>query len=428
MDMKKIVNSKKETDEDDRDKGWAWVVAFACFVSTFTTFGFGRTKGIYYDAFKKQNYTSKEAAWPFTLMSITMQLSGVMFSPLMYYLTIRKLVIIGSIISALGSIMCYFSTNFIFILVGLGIVNGVGTGIINTCNPVIISMYFKKYITTAMSIGSSGSSVGAFILGPLTYLLIENYGIEGSFLMLGGILLQCLPAACLYRQPKIANDIQKAPDNELDRKDKFKAFKITWRITKNPVFLLIAFTFSVYNLFLYTLQTIIVSYAMEKGIDKFSAVFLISANAIADFVGRSVVGWIMEVLKVKNSIYVMICYLFLGVLSCSLSYLWNYVEFVIVFCAIGVFFGCLRVEQSVLIAEYVDPNDLPIAVGLCNSVIGLTLILQVPLVDYSDHGYNYIFFLFSSLLFLSAFLWLLEPLIEKCQKRNKEMILNNCYD
>ncbi|XP_067120742.1 monocarboxylate transporter 12-B-like [Centruroides vittatus] len=364
--------------KDERDKGWAWIIAFACFVSAFTSQGFMRTKSVYYEAFQtKLDYSVAQATWPFTLMTALIQMSGM------------------------------------------------GTGLFYAFNPVIVSMYFNRYKTIAMGIATCGSSIGSFALAPLSFFLIENYGIEGSLLILGGIVLQCLPAACLYRQPKMANDIQKSPCKDSNSKEEDGVFKIIWNIIKNPHFLMIAFTFSIYNLFMYTLQTITVDYAMTKDVRKLTAVFFVSANALSDFIGRFAVGWFLELRLIKKVTFVTICFFCLGGLGCALPYLWEYVGFMIVFCALGVFFGCLRVEQYILLSEYMEMEKLPIAVGLCNFTVGCVLFLQIPLLGYFEEidRYDYLFYVLSSALFLSGLLWMLEPLIQKCQRKTKQINL-----
>ncbi|XP_023240601.1 monocarboxylate transporter 2-like [Centruroides sculpturatus] len=387
--------------------------------------GFSKSRSVFYEAFKRNlGFTSEEAAWPYSLMSTFIHLSGLMFSPLMYYVSIRKIAIIGSILAATGSIVCYFSTNFLVILFALGVINGMGIGIFYSFNPVIIGMYFNRYKTRAMGIATCGSSIGSFVLAPLSSVLIENYGIKGSFLIFGGIILQCLPAACLYYEPKMATDTENSLKNESDTNDKFKVIKISWDFFKNPLFLMISFTFSIYHLYMSILLTIILDFTVKTGINKFNAIFFIPANAITDLIARLAVGWILDLGIISKVKFVIICFFWLGGLTCSLPYLWEYVGFLIIFCAIGIGFGCLRVEQHILLTEYVDLTKLPVAIGFTNFIIGFVLFLQVPIIAYFEeiNRYDYLFYLLASLLFISAFVWMLEPLINKCQNRNNQVV------
>ncbi len=64
---------------------------------------------------------------------------------------------------------------------------------------VIVAQYFEKRRAKALAIFSTGCSLGGVALTPVTELLFSSFGYSGGWLILGGISLNCLAMACLFR-------------------------------------------------------------------------------------------------------------------------------------------------------------------------------------------------------------------------------------
>ncbi|XP_023231006.1 uncharacterized protein LOC111631046 [Centruroides sculpturatus] len=410
----------RKNDTDSRDGGWAWVVAIACFVTNFISVGFLRSGSVLYVSFTQILGLSRvQSAWPLSLMASVMHLSGPIFSCLIQYLTIRKLVMIGSVLSASGCILCYFSLHFISLILFLGIVNGLGNGLIYTFNPVIINMHFNKYKTTAMGIFRGGASVGSFVLPPLLEILITNYGLKGCFLLLGGVLMQGIAAACLYRQPKSVEESQKTVD---DKENKWKTLRTAAEVGKDPIFLIISISFAIFFLFINIYGTVIVDFAVDREVSTTSSVFLVSAYALSDMCGRFGSGWIVDLGIMKRVNVVVLCFLSMGCLLCVLPQLWSYTVMMVLSSILGFLSGCTIIQESVFLSEYLGINKLPAAVGLSNFITGLVVLLvQAPITGHFREKigrYDYLFYLLASLLFACAFLWILEPLIQRIRDKN----------
>lgn len=71
--------------------------------------------------------------------------------------------------------------------------------------PVMINDHFKEKRATASGISFSGVCVGSFVIPPLTQILIDNYGLSETFLILSALLLICLPASLLLRKSDITS-------------------------------------------------------------------------------------------------------------------------------------------------------------------------------------------------------------------------------
>ncbi|XP_076346180.1 monocarboxylate transporter 12-like [Tachypleus tridentatus] len=194
--------SNVKANEVGPDKGWSWVVAFAGFLVMMSTFGLFRSAGVLYVAFIDAFHVTREtAAWPFSLCSAVFNLTGLLTGVLLQHFSARTVTLTGVLAASSGVVLCFVASNMAYVTVFIGVIYGFGLGLIMTTNIVIVNKYFKRYRATAVGISMAGSSVGSFVIPPLTEHLLEIYGLYGTFLLQGGIILQGAIGASLYREP-----------------------------------------------------------------------------------------------------------------------------------------------------------------------------------------------------------------------------------
>lgn len=71
-----------------------------------------------------------------------------------------------------------------------------------TLTQAVIGQHFKKHRTTAAGIAFSGGCVGSFLFPVLLEYLLDTFGVQGTFLIISGILMHVIPATLLLRKPK----------------------------------------------------------------------------------------------------------------------------------------------------------------------------------------------------------------------------------
>ena len=64
---------------------------------------------------------------------------------------------------------------------------------------VIVAKYFDKRRSLASCISAGGSGLGTFIFAPIVHLLDDNYGWRFTLIILGILLLVCVPLGMLYK-------------------------------------------------------------------------------------------------------------------------------------------------------------------------------------------------------------------------------------
>ena len=78
-------------------------------------------------------------------------------------------------------------------------ISGVGFGLMYLPAIVIVAQYFSTKRSMATGLAVCGSGIGTFIFGPLTTLLIREYGWRGTLWIIGALVLNGIVCAALYR-------------------------------------------------------------------------------------------------------------------------------------------------------------------------------------------------------------------------------------
>ncbi|XP_055934297.1 monocarboxylate transporter 12-B-like [Argiope bruennichi] len=195
-----MVTKMKKAPGPDQAKGW--VIAMACFWINFIMLGLARTAGVLYVALIELYGVSREAATtPFSIRVCVRNFTGPLIGILGLKYGVRISTAVGGFIAAMGGILCFFAPDVFWITVFWGIIHGVGFGMSTLIHMVTINHYFDKYKASALGLGYSGDCFGTFTFPVILEYLLSNYGVRGTFLILGGIVLNVIPMALLLRKP-----------------------------------------------------------------------------------------------------------------------------------------------------------------------------------------------------------------------------------
>ena len=78
-------------------------------------------------------------------------------------------------------------------------ITGIGTGMVNISTYTVITTYFKKKRSIALSLNLVGTGIGTISVAYLVTFIVEEYGFQGAHLLIAGICLNMCVAGCLYR-------------------------------------------------------------------------------------------------------------------------------------------------------------------------------------------------------------------------------------
>ncbi|XP_023231020.1 monocarboxylate transporter 12-like isoform X1 [Centruroides sculpturatus] len=429
------------------DGGWAWVVAFSCFISTFTVMGLFRSAGVMYVALVEAlDITREMAAWPLSLCGSVMLLVGPIVGMLTHYFSIRVLMIIGTLLTSLGVSLCYIPLNLTAIVIFLGAIYGIGIGFVLITSPVIINQYFLRYRTIAIGITFSGASAGSIALPPLIEYLLETYGLRGCFLLLGGVLLHGVAAASLCRPPNTSKkaheeqeltfELRTNNNNEINFKKpkKQNAFRqyisLVIELLCDPMYQIINFCFGIFFICFTLYITILVDFAMDRSIAQNKAVFIISVYSISDLFGRIFSGWIIDFKIIRRKTVIIVSFISSGILLITIPFGNNYAAILALISVLGLLCGSIMVNFTVLLTEYLGLSKVTTALGLSNFLYGILGLFRPMIIGhYRDTlgSYDYLFYTLGGMHVIAGVTWFIEPLLKRCKEKKENENADDQY-
>ncbi|XP_054156856.1 uncharacterized protein LOC128955232 [Oppia nitens] len=213
-------DNNNNNNNNNNHKYWKWIIAFACSWINVFIFGLFRSMGLLYDAFIDEYRCSHmQASWPVSLIGSVASITGIAAGFLAHYYQIRTLVSAGILVSSLAISVCFLAANIVQITIFLGVIQGVGIGLVTNLLPAIISQYFGKQRAIACGISYGGSALGAFVFPLAIEWQLNEFGLSGTLLLMGGITLHALIGALLLRPPvaeTIDDDEDDGGDSDTD--------------------------------------------------------------------------------------------------------------------------------------------------------------------------------------------------------------------
>ncbi|XP_076967360.1 monocarboxylate transporter 2 [Tamandua tetradactyla] len=407
------------------DGGWGWVVVGASFISIGFSYAFPKAITVFFKEIQEIFSTSySEIAWISSIMLAVMYAGGPISSILVNRYGSRPIVMIGGILCCVGMVSASFSTNVIELYITVGFIGGLGLAFNLQPALTIIGKYFYKKRPMANGLAMAGSPVFLSTLAPFNQFLFNNFGWKGSFLILGGILLNACVAGALMRpvgpqspsKSKTKTDIQSEEPNMKNGHEKMSRWEsinkyLDFSLFKHRGFLIYLSGNMIMFLGFFAPIIFLAPYAKDKGIDEYSAALLLSVMAFVDMFARPSVGFIANsrLIRPRIQYFFSFAIMFNGVchLLCPLAE--NYASLVVYAVFFGLGFGSVSSVLFETLMDLVGAQRFSSAVGLVTIMECCPVLLGPPiagkLVDKTGQ-YKYMYIACGAIVVISS-VWLL---------------------
>nr|XP_035929736.1 monocarboxylate transporter 2 [Halichoerus grypus]XP_035929737.1 monocarboxylate transporter 2 [Halichoerus grypus]XP_035929738.1 monocarboxylate transporter 2 [Halichoerus grypus]XP_035929739.1 monocarboxylate transporter 2 [Halichoerus grypus] len=408
------------------DGGWGWVVVGASFISIGFSYAFPKAVTVFFKEIQQIfNTTYSEIAWISSIMLAVMYAGGPISSVLVNKYGSRPVVMVGGLLCCLGMVTASFSTNVIELYLTMGFICGLGLAFNLQPALTIIGKYFYKKRPMANGLAMAGSPVFLSTLAPFNQYLFNTFGWKGSFLILGGILLNACVAGSLMRpvEPKqVTNKSKNKIGIRMDDSGVKKSHKkksvwekvntyLDFSLFKHRGFLIYLSGNVIMFLGFFAPIIFLAPYAKDKGIDEYSAAFLLSIMAFVDMFARPAGGLIAnsKLIRPRIQYFFSFAVMFNGVchLLCPLAE--DYTSLVLYAIFFGLGFGSVSSVLFETLMDLVGPQRFSSAVGLVTVVECCPVLLGPPLagklVDQTGQ-YKYMYIACGAIVFLAS-VWLL---------------------
>ncbi|XP_022797358.1 monocarboxylate transporter 13-like isoform X1 [Stylophora pistillata] len=398
------------TTSSAKDRGWAWVVCAGSFFVMFMVYGihtsFGVLLVVLLDHFKANKAST---AW---IGSISVNLLF-LFSPVTSSLAgrygVRVVTIAGGIVMSVGLFLSSYAPSLLFLYISYGLLLGIGTSLCATMALIVSADYFDKHLSLATGIVASGSSFGTVIFPPTLQLIVQRYGWESSFRImgLGGIMMAI--TGLVYRSVNRQNHVPLGAERN-------QCFDMSVLNNRGFVLWTVATTIAGFGYFIP--HFFLVRHSEDLGIPLSQGSWLISYLGISSALGRLLFGRISDACSFKNIHIYRSCMFLSGLASvlCPLaSSYWALVVYVVV---LGILDGSYIGLMSIVTLDIVGVHKIAPAWGILFFCQSFTYLLGPPTAGFMyDHlkTFKPVFYLAAGPMIFGAFLLLFAALCKSNQ-------------
>ncbi|KAK2916729.1 hypothetical protein Q8A67_001103 [Cirrhinus molitorella] len=429
------------------DGGWGWVVVAATILVLAMTLAFPSCIGIFYTDLQNDFQASNtETSWVPAIMMAVLHAGGPICSVLVESLGCRKTIIIGGILSGLGMAASSFAQTIVELYITAGIITGMGFSLSFQPSITMVGHYFVRRRAFANALSSIGTALGLSTLPLLANYLLSSFGWRGSFLVLGGVLLNCCVCGAVMRplgaKPKMEarpgeTDNPQLKTNCLSISQEREGLKGRLRATlstvvpflrrhmafdllcSHPYFCAYAFGVSWMMLGFVVPLVYLVPYATTYGMEQDRAALLMAILGLINITVRPATALVFGLPRFRGShnfAYLFATAVLINGLSnciCGIATTFSVLlAYVIVF---GVSMSLIGSLLFTVLMDTVEMSRFPSALGLISIMESIMLLLGPPLagilVD-STGQYAYVFFACSitgstaGLFIMLSFYWL----------------------
>nr|CAH0107194.1 unnamed protein product [Daphnia galeata] len=467
--MKSEESKSCERINNQLDGTRGWVVTAACFMAAFLTDGITFCFGlILFELIQVFDEPVEKVAWiPSFLLGIQL-LSGPLASALSNRFGFRAVIVSGSFLGFAGLTCSSFAPSVDVLFLTIGLMCGVAFGLVWTPAVVAVS-YFENRRSLATGVVMCGSGMGTFVFAPFIYWLLENYALRGTFLILGALYLNCAAVGAFFRpmkrrgrnnkstamklkvmeqQSKPTRDVlldnsdpllltlERQPDMAVMEdssiiEEELRSADLTSDVSKqvldalctdqiessrnrsifkfslfrSPSFVLVCTSSFVQLLGSFVPYVYLTAYAIDVGISKEAASFLLSIVGVTNTVGNIAVGALTSHPKVSVLLTNNIALSLEGLLLIACPLFTTYGALVFFAVMYGLCSSCISVCRPILMGEMLGFDNVNNAFGFVLMFYGLASFIGIPLAGhlYGTYGdYHGTFYFAGSVVFIAG--------------------------
>ncbi|XP_077533077.1 monocarboxylate transporter 14-like isoform X2 [Haemaphysalis longicornis] len=184
------------------DSTWSWVTAaFLSWVICMAMVGQQAVGVLFYGIVDTFGVSRQQASWPIVTSSSLISLAGPAMGYLCRRFSCRSVLIVSTITSGTAASVCWFARSILFLTIVYGVIHGLAVSGAFVAVNVLASQHFERRRTTACSMIFTASGAGMLLVPPLAEYFRVTYGVRGTFLLLGGVILNALPAVIIIKSP-----------------------------------------------------------------------------------------------------------------------------------------------------------------------------------------------------------------------------------
>ncbi|KAK3582827.1 hypothetical protein CHS0354_039970 [Potamilus streckersoni] len=205
-----------------------WIVFGSSYISTLLVlgllFGFPRLFSILLEVYRESRASTGAVH---SIMIGVFYCTGIINGPVTAKIGLHKAGFLGGALAGLGWTISFFSTSILYLDFSIGVFTGLGLSFVYISSVSVVNHHFqKKSGLVVLSILSTSNGIGALIYPYIFTYCVDQFGIRGTFLLIGGVLLNSVPMSFLWQIPK-NREKQESSSYDLGKTDVRKRTLVT---------------------------------------------------------------------------------------------------------------------------------------------------------------------------------------------------------
>ena len=345
------------------------VLLLASVCAHFLVMGFSYGLGVLYPEFVRVYGSERTLAALVQSLYLSLNISGggLWNAPVQRF-GVSACAMCGGLLVAVGVAINSLFTNIWVAIVSIGIVSGLGASIINIAPFLILNKLSWKNKSNVMPIIPIGSSLGSFSYSYISEQLLQNYGLQGTQLILSAVLLNILPLSLIwyYTERRVTSSRQS---------DIRTTSLFSQRICTEWRFHLISLNLALTSIAVFVEPKFIVDLMVQKGYERETGSNFVAYNGILNACGRTL-GVLLKCCMPGHSSYVMSVSMLVNAVSHALViYVGTYPGMMAGVMLAGLSHGVMVSRIAVIAYEVFDPQLYAAALVGFNITGGLSGIL-----------------------------------------------------
>jgi MFS family permease len=358
---------------------YGWVVVGAGFIVGLTTYGVRYSFGVFFKSIESEFYLTRTAvSGIFSLHMVVASVCSVLGGWALDKYGPRKLMFLMGIFAGLSLFLTSKAGTWWHLYLSYSLLLGFGTGPVFTAVNATVSRWFDKKRGFALGISGGGNAAGTLVMAPFTSYLISTFDWRTAFVVLAGIALLVVSSLSflLIKRP---GDIGLLPDGirpESARQDIHEGNGRTHadglsltEALRTGNFWYLGLIWLLLSSSVHLVLTHIVPHAIDLGITPMNAALIISLAGGSSIFGRVLVGRLSD--TVGRKLPALICAVLQSVSLLGLLWVRELGMFYLVAIAIGLSWGGLSSQVTVLISDVFGVRSIGVLMGIIG--VGWTL-------------------------------------------------------
>ena len=365
------IYSDESKESSPRYYGWILALFGNLVIGLMTVSNFQGT-GFFLKAFEKQKGWSRAVI---SGASSFARAESALLGPIEGYLIdrygVRKLMVIGNVVTFVGFIFIAFTDHLYQLYLGYFFMS-FGTALAGWLPTMtLMNTWFEKKKTFAMAFSITGTHIAGWVAPFLAYSLL-TYGIRNTALVIAVITLMFSPLSYLIvRDRKITN----VPKTSEEKKQKIRfRFKlnlnpeIKYQLKRRP-FWIIAFTHMCSTTSIVTLTVHLPAYITDLGFTTIQSGYIVSIFSTVAIFSQYIAGYTGDKYGKKFVLLIFLLFQVLSLIILSLSDSWSYLILFAIFWGIG--YGGRTPLMTAIRGDYFDRSAFATLFGLSGMVMNV---------------------------------------------------------